>query len=208
MNEYPIISSGERVGTLTVTRQGLLTVFDATAADGGEVFRLSVYGVGGEGYLGVMCPENGMLRLVKKLSRNAMAGFPGTIEYAAPAGEQPRPDFGAQPPQQQQRQPEPPQQQQRQPEPSQQQQRQSEPPQQQQRQQPERQEAQKEAREEAAETADAEETLWYSAPDGTLSTFDGQRLLIALPTDGISLPKGSEDKLRRINGREYIVFPR
>lgn len=188
MNEYPIISSGERVGTLTVTRQGLLTVFDATAADGGEVFRLSVYGVGGEGYLGVMCPENGMLRLVKKLSRNAMAGFPGTIEYAAPAGEQPRPDFGAQPPQQQQRQ--------------------SEPPQQQQRQQPERQEAQKEAREEATETADAEETLWYSAPDGTLSTFDGQRLLIALPTDGISLPKGSEDKLRRINGREYIVFPR
>lgn len=165
MDEYPVMAGGTRVGTLRVTQKGLLTVFDASAADNGEVFRISVYGEGEEGYLGVMYPENGALRLVKRFSRAAMANFPKGIEYAGPSGERFRPSEQF---------PEPP------------------------------------VDERRDETGMPEygDTLWYSAPDGTLSTFDGKRLLVAMPADHVSVPKGSEGVLRRINGREYIVFPR
>lgn len=165
MSEYPIVLAGTRVGTLKVEQKGLLTVFDASATDNGEMLRISVYGEEGEGYLGVMRPENGVLRLVRRFSRAAMAQFPRVIDYAAPAGEGFRADNSACP-------------------------------------------AEPQARPEGGEAADESEITWFSAPDGTLSTFDGKRLLIALPTDNISVPKGSEGMLRRINGREYIVFPR
>jgi len=165
MEEYPVMSGGTRVGTLRVTQKGLLTVFDASAADNGEIFRISVYGEGKEGYLGVMYPENGALRLIKRFSRAAMVGFPEEIEYAGPPGERFRPLEPS---------PEPP----------------------------------EEAPRKNPVMPECGDTLWYAAPDGTLSTFDGQRLLVAMPADGISVPKGSEGVLRRINGREYIVFPR
>ena len=165
MEEYPVMAGGTQVGTLSVTRKGLLTVFDATAADNGEVFRVSVYGGDKEGYLGVMYPENGALRLVKRFSRAAMAGFPETIEYAGPSGERGRA-------------------------PS-----------------PARERIEQAPRKNAAAPVGGD-TLWFSASDGTLSTFDGQRLFVAIPTEHVSVPKGSEGVLRRINGREYIVFPR
>ena len=49
---------------------------------------------------------------------------------------------------------------------------------------------------------------WYSAEDGTLSRFEDGRLLVALPCEGLRLPDWASGVLRRINGREYIVFPR
>lgn len=52
------------------------------------------------------------------------------------------------------------------------------------------------------------DVLWFSAPDGTLSTFDGQRSLIAIPADEPQLPRGAAGLLREINGRQYLVFPR
>jgi hypothetical protein len=50
MDEYPVVAGGtgsERSGHT----KGLLTIFDAAAADNGEIFRISVYGGGKEGYL-------------------------------------------------------------------------------------------------------------------------------------------------------------
>lgn len=61
------------------------------------------------------------------------------------------------------------------------------------------------------EPVDSDETLdvlWFSAPDGTLSTFDGRRSLIAIPASAPQLPRGADGLLREINGRQYLVFPR
>ena len=87
MNEtYPVLLNGEKKGTLAVSREGLTTRFDAKCEDPGTLVRLSVYGGGREGYLGVMTPENGALTLRRKLTRAALAVFPAEIEYAAEAG--------------------------------------------------------------------------------------------------------------------------
>jgi hypothetical protein len=203
MSEYPIMTEGERVGTLKVEREGLMTVFDASAADNGELFRISVYGGGGEGYLGMMWPENGVLRLVKRLSRAAMAEFPAEIEYAGPSGRRgdsgtgtapekaPKALLGTPVPKTpaETRVPKTP----------------AETP-------VPKTPAETPIPKTPVETPSTEgecETLWFSAPDGTLSTFDGERLLIALPADNaITIPKGAEGAIRNINGREYIVFPR
>ena len=203
MSEYPIMTEGERVGTLKVEREGLMTVFDASAADNGELFRISVYGGGGEGYLGMMWPENGVLRFVKRLSRAAMAEFPAEIEYAGPSGRRgdsgtgtapekaPKALLGTPVPKTpaETRVPKTP----------------AETP-------IPKTPVETPIPKAAVETPSTEgecETLWFSAPDGTLSTFDGERLLIALPADNaITIPKGAEGAIRNINGREYIVFPR
>ncbi len=81
----PVRLDGEKRGELTVTSEGLLRRFDARCADPGRLVRLSVYGQGKEGYLGVMEPENGVLVLHRKLSRAETEGFPDVIEYAAEA---------------------------------------------------------------------------------------------------------------------------
>ena len=83
---YPIRINGETKGTLTVSREGLTTRFDARCEDPGTLVRLSVYGGGKEGYLGVMTPENGALTLHRRLSRAALSAFPAEIEYAGEAG--------------------------------------------------------------------------------------------------------------------------
>lgn len=83
---YPVLINGEKKGTLTVSREGLTTRFDAKCEDPGTLVRLSVYGGGREGYLGVMTPENGALTLHRKLTRAALAAFPAEIEFAAEAG--------------------------------------------------------------------------------------------------------------------------
>ena len=36
---------------------------------------------------------------------------------------------------------------------------------------------------------DGLDVLWYSAPDGVLTTFDGKRMLIAIPADTPNLPR-------------------
>ena len=54
--EYPIVLGGETRGEVRVYPEGLMTVFEATAEDPGAMLRLSVYGGGAEGYLGMMAP--------------------------------------------------------------------------------------------------------------------------------------------------------
>ena len=98
----PIRIGGKKAGELCVEKEGPWTVFTARCRDDGRLFRLSVYGGGREGYLGVMIPEKGELRLRKKLSRADMALFPDPFEYAAEAGTAqkpgPTPDPGPAPP--------------------------------------------------------------------------------------------------------------
>lgn len=92
---YPILINGVQTGTLTVAREGLMTTFLAECADPGWLVRLAVYGPEGTGYLGVMIPEGGRLRLKKRLSRAALAGFPKQLSFAGPAGmETSRPEAG------------------------------------------------------------------------------------------------------------------
>ena len=86
MEAYPIIIDGELAGKLTVDRQGALTAFHAECSSLPGLVRLSVYGGGREGYLGVLAPEGEKLTLHKALSRAAMREFPPEIESVERAG--------------------------------------------------------------------------------------------------------------------------
>lgn len=84
---YPVSIKGEVCGSLCVSKEGAYTRFTVDCIGGGEVIRLSVYGGGKEGYLGVPVPKDGRLRLDKKFSPNAMKDFPDVIERCSLAGE-------------------------------------------------------------------------------------------------------------------------
>ena len=85
---WPVMFGGREIGSLRAHERGAMTVFEAEAADPGGVLRLSVYGGGREGYLGVMSPAGeGRVALRRSLSRAVLRGFPERIEYAAPSGE-------------------------------------------------------------------------------------------------------------------------
>lgn len=154
--EYPLYIEGERRGTLKVERQGLFTLFEAVCPEGGGLVRLSVYGGGREGYLGLMEPCGEGARLRRSLSREAMKGFPERIERAAEAGLS--------------------------------------------------QEEAKPPREASPSPAPAAEEglIWYSRPDGTLTAFDGQGSLVAIPADLRHSAPGIV--LKRIGSRNYLVF--
>ena len=85
---WPVMFGGREIGSLRAYARGAMAVFEAEAADPGGVLRLSVYGGGREGYLGVMSPAGeGRVALRRSLSRAVLRGFPERIEYAAPSGE-------------------------------------------------------------------------------------------------------------------------
>ncbi len=83
---YPVMIDGVPVGKLSVICQGALTAFDVHCRAMPGIVRLSVYGGGREGYLGVLAPENGGIGLHKKFSRNDLRGFPQSIESVEPSG--------------------------------------------------------------------------------------------------------------------------
>lgn len=84
--EYPLYIRGQRRGELSVERDGLFTALEIWAESMEGMLRVSVYGEGREGYLGILQPRCGKLWLRKKLSRREMAALPEKIEYAAEAG--------------------------------------------------------------------------------------------------------------------------
>ena len=87
LGNYPVLIDGEETGTLTVTRDGLMTVFDVRCKAPDTLLRLSVYGET-EGYLGVLAPDgDGGARLHKRFSRAEMKAFPQTIRCASRAGD-------------------------------------------------------------------------------------------------------------------------
>jgi hypothetical protein len=86
LGEYPVLVNGQETGTLRVSKEGIMTLFEARCRDPGELLRLSVYGEH-EAYLGVMMPDGkGEACLRKRLSRTSLAGFPESIRFAGPAG--------------------------------------------------------------------------------------------------------------------------
>ncbi|MGN1001232.1 MAG: hypothetical protein ACI4PC_00550 [Oscillospiraceae bacterium] len=192
--QYPIIIEGALCGTVTVTARGALTEFRAQCLMRPGILRLSVYGGGREGYLGVLMPaEDGKLRLQKSLSRTAMRDFPREIDHAGPAGEKweepaeeteaaetfapnkeekPTPPPEPAPPA-----PEPPAQEEREPE---------------------------EGNKEPASCQ--EELYWYSSPDGALVCFDGERSRIALPLGDERIPAEPPGVQKHIEGRDYMVY--
>ena len=185
---YPILLSGETKGTIHVVHSGLFTEFTARCEDPGGLLRLSVYGDGREGYLGVMEPRDGTLTLQRRLSRTAMAAFPDPIEYAAEAGQKP----ASQPAPQPERSPSP--------EPSP-----TLPP----------LPAAEPLTEPAAEPPEEPppiphepntDLLWYQAGDGSLvTTYDGRQYR-AIPMAAWGLPMEQAVERRTIDGVEYAVF--
>ena len=85
---YPIWIDGEAAGKLTVRAAGGRTVFSAVCRPLEGVVRISVYGGGREGYLGVLAPEGDALTLEKSFSRAALREFPAEIERVERAGMQ------------------------------------------------------------------------------------------------------------------------
>lgn len=164
MPDYPILQQNKPIGTLTVTQEGLFTVFSARAKTDIDRLRLAVCGERSRAYLGLMLPDgSGWLTLRRRLTRLELRASAGAdpvcsrrdMGHSGRAGPAPGP-----------------------------------------------------AAAQRLAPDDGLDVLWYSAPDGVLTTFDGRRMLIAIPADTPNLPRGAETVLREIDGRPYLVFPR
>lgn len=180
---YPIMLDGALWGKLTVSGKGSMTVFEADCPMREGIIRLSVYGQGKEGRLGVLMPREGRLVLRRALSRAAMRDFPGEIEHVGPSGELPPETppapaevtetavpVGAAP----------------------------------------GEEAEEEAAPETVQDSmpgdDLSDLYWYSSPDGALVCFDGEHSLIALPLGDGRIPEQFPGMRKSIEGREYMVY--
>ena len=84
---FPIIFDGVTSGEISIMREGLFWLFDAKCLMQNDIVRLSVFGNGQEGYLGVMEPTGDILTLKKKLSRSAVKDFPQIITHGGRKGE-------------------------------------------------------------------------------------------------------------------------
>ena len=177
---YPLLLDGERAGEVRVSAEGAWTVFSVDCAMRPGIVRVSVYGAGREGYLGVLAPEGERLTLCRRISRSALREFPAQIEYAAAAGA----PIPAAPPE------EPPEG--------------SEaaeceapaaPP-----------EPEKAPEEKDASPPGLEDLYWYASPDGALVCFDGTENLVALPLGDARIPAGGGGWQKTIEGRAYMVY--
>jgi len=83
---YPIVIDGKLVGEMKIYKEGMMTVFEADCRMCEGILRLSAYGSGGEGYIGVLAPRGERLCLRKSFSPNAMRAMPSPIELVAAAG--------------------------------------------------------------------------------------------------------------------------
>ena len=178
METYPLILDGAQAGTVTVRREGGWTVFAVQCAAAQQgIVRVSVYGGGAEGYLGVLAPSDGAMTLQRRFSRSAMRAFPARIEYAGYAGqpcEAPAPEESEPAPEPAPEEPEPA------PEPA------------------------PAAQEEAPPAL--EDVYWYASPDGALVCFDGENNLIALPVGDARIPDGPGGWPKTVEGRDYVVY--
>ena len=190
METYPLILDGQEAGEVLVNREGGWTVFEAKCAAMEGVVRISVYGGGREGYLGVLAPDGEGLSLRRRLSRSALTDFPAQIEYAARAGlpcEAP-PEPEPEPPDVPQEKEAPPEPEAPQHEPPEAQHEPPDPPQTEQ------------------TPPGLEDVYWYASPDGALVCFDGEHNLIALPVGDARIPDGPGGWPKTVEGRDYIVY--
>lgn len=80
--EIPIYIDGAPAGTLTMEKRGAFVWLQGDMADPGRLVRLYIYGER-EAYLGVPLPEDGRLRLLRRLSPTEAARLPRRAEYVA-----------------------------------------------------------------------------------------------------------------------------
>lgn len=200
---YPVIIDGVECGSLEVRKEGAFTVFKAGCAMHPEVIRLSVYGGGKEGYLGVPVPRDGMLVLEKKFSPSAVREFPEHIELASLAGgvKVKHEEKKAEPPaaedecmeedgRKEDKEEEPCESVEEKPCQT----------------KPDSCGVKEENCKEEAEPCDEEGPFWYASPDGALVSFDGERELVALSPDDGRVPKNIPGQPRVIEGKEYLVY--
>ena len=199
--EHPILVDGEKRGELTVSREGLYTVFEAKLPDSGDLTRLWIAGEGRSAYLGIMEPKGGELYLRRRLSAAELRKLPENIEYACtaePAIEAPpaepahqesgdkdgsSPEAGGTGPPEEHAEA-------------------LEATQSEEDDEPEEPEPEPEP-----ESGDAEEDrglLWFRRPDGSMTAFDGRQRFLALPAQLRREAPGA--RLMRLNGGDYMVF--
>lgn len=91
MKEYTITDGERSIGKLSICPDGLYTVFEAWAEDNGELTRLYISGGGKCVCLGVMLPEDGAVRLRRRLSRLELCSLPQPVDgvYTRPPEEKP-----------------------------------------------------------------------------------------------------------------------
>ena len=188
--DYPLLLGGEKAGTLRIEQQGLYTCMEVTAGAREGLLRIWVQGGGREAYLGVLQPEGEGLSLHRRLSRRELAAFPQVIEQASDQQLPPREEVNITQESQEPAQalalpapapalePEPEAQPERTPPPE-----------------PEPQ---------AASTVEPPTLIWQERRDGSLVAREGSHTLLALPARLRRAPQGAD--LRRIGGREYLVF--
>ena len=92
----PVYIGGKLAGTLTETREGLYRVFRADCELREGLHRLWLHGGERSVYFGLLSPEGGRLRLMRRFSR--AAGLPEAVDCArdtpAPARSGPPPQAG------------------------------------------------------------------------------------------------------------------
>ena len=188
--DYPLLLGGEKAGTLRIEQQGLYTCMEVTAEAREGLLRIWVQGGGREAYLGIMQPEGEGLSLRRRLSRRELAAFPQVIEQASDRQLPPQEEVNiTQEPQEPEQTlalplpaPAPTLEPQPEPEPA--------PP--------------PEPEPQVASTVEPPTLIWQERRDGSLVTEEGGRRLLALPASLRHVPQGAD--LRRIGGREYLVF--
>lgn len=188
--DYPLLLGGEKAGTLRIEQQGLYTCMEVTAGAREGLLRIWVQGGGREAYLGVLQPEGEGLSLHRRLSRRELAAFPQVIEQASDQQLPPREEVNitqeSQEPAQALALPAPAPALEPEPEP-----------------QPERTPP-PEPEPQAASTVEPPTLIWQERRDGSLVAREGSHTLLALPARLRRAPQGAD--LRRIGGREYLVF--
>ena len=86
--ELMVYINQDEAGKLTISRDGLYTLFEAEAPDSTGLVRLWAHGGGKSACLGVMQPWNGGLRLCRKFSALDMRSFPEPIMYISDCAEE------------------------------------------------------------------------------------------------------------------------
>lgn len=178
--KIPLIINGERAGEVCAVEDGLYMSIRATAEGTAPLMRLWLHGGGETRYLGLMHTENGRLLLERRISRRELGPLVTCAEYASDRSEAER---AAEPPTaaeektggaQAERAAEG------------------------------EAEAAPEEAAKAPEDSDGEGLIWYRTAGGSLTAFDGERMLTALPSKLREKPRVVD--LRIIEGKEYIVF--
>lgn len=81
--DYPLLLGGEKAGLLHVEQQGLYTCMEISTHVREGLLRIWVQGGGQEAYLGLLQPGEGGMTLHRRFSRRELAAFPPVIEQAS-----------------------------------------------------------------------------------------------------------------------------